>query len=77
MTRKEFLEQAAKQVNFQNFNDTEENAIDCIRTKSAITANMDFLLDFFKNGFNGGYFGFSRYEWKLNMISPGGFRENI
>lgn len=55
MTRKEFLEQAAKQVNFQNFNDTRENALDCIRINSAITTNMDFLLDFFfKNGFNGG-----------------------
>lgn len=66
MTRKEFLEQAAKQVNFQNLEDTRENALDRIRNIYGITADVDFLLDFlYENGFKG-CVGFSRYEKSSN-----------
>lgn len=69
MTRKEFLEQAAKQVNFQNLEDTRENALSRIRNRFGITTDVDFLMDFFhENGFKGGSLGFSRYEKKSNDI---------
>lgn len=69
MTRKEFLEQAAKQVNFQNLEDTRENALNRIRNRFGITTDVDFLMDFFhENGFKGGSLGFSRYEKKSNDI---------
>lgn len=69
MTRKEFLEQAAKQVNFQNLEDTRDNALDCFRNKLGITVDVDFLLNFFhENGFKGGSLGFSRSEKKSNDI---------
>ena len=66
MTRKEFLKQAAKQVNFQNLEDTRENALNRIRNRFGITADVDFLLDFlYENGFKG-CVGFSRYEKRSN-----------
>lgn len=46
MTRREFLEQAAKQMNFQNLEDTRDNALDRIRNKLGITVDVDFLLNF-------------------------------
>lgn len=68
MTREKFLKQAAKQVNFQNLEDTRENTLDCIRNRFNITVDVDFLLNFLlEDGFKGRV-GFSRYEKKSNDI---------
>lgn len=69
MTRKEFLEQAARQINFQNPEVTRENALNRIRNQFCIESDVNFLLNFFhENGFKGGFLGFSRFEKNSNDI---------
>lgn len=69
MTRKEFLEQASKQVNFMNLKSNKENHIDHFRKYSQTYADPEFVFDFlYGDGFNGDIV-FERFENKSDDIS--------
>ncbi len=69
MTRKEFLEQASKQVNFMNLESNKENHLAHFRKYSQTYADPEFVFNFlYGDGFKGGGLGFSRCEKRSNDI---------
>lgn len=68
MTRKEFLAQAARQVNFLNLKSNKENHLNHFKMYSQINADPKFAFDFiYGDGFNGDIC-FTRFENKSDDI---------
>lgn len=68
MTRREFLEQAAKEVNFLNLKSNREDYLEHFREYSKFNANPKFVFDFlYGDGFNGDI-KFTRFEKKSDDI---------